>query len=77
MYCPECRYIVSHSKKRQKPQARELGTVTAHCPCGKDFLVSANDAKKYAMVNGKIYKYCPKCEWKRGQYDLAEHSVIW
>lgn len=84
LYCKECRYKISHKKKtgtqviaREPKEPKEPKIYIAHCSCGRDHKIGEQEAKKYASVNGKIYKYCPKCEWKRGQYDLAEHSVIW
>ena len=54
-----------------------VGVVMAHCNCGTDHLIGAQEASRYAVINGKIYKYCTKCEWKRTQHNTEEHRVIW
>lgn len=86
LYCKECRYKVSHNKKidsqatkkiKNPRKPKEQKTYIAHCPCGRDYTLGEQEARKYAMVNGKIYKYCPKCEWKRGQFDVSYHNIVW
>jgi hypothetical protein len=76
-YCPDCRYIVSHTNVHRtiKPKPEP---VMAHCPsCQKDYSLTRQEAKRYAVVNGKIYRFCEKCDYKRNQYEPEEKRVIW
>ena len=54
-----------------------VGVVVAHCNCGTDHLIGAQEASRYAVIHGKIYRFCEKCDYKRNQYEPEEKRVIW